>query len=156
MQNCFWCWSFLVLNEEPSRCRSILTSPIGLNFIAWNGANRGGAKYYHTSHPRWSWHWRAALFLTFHDVVLAEEISQLLYCSQNEIFWNGDIFWLKSLYLFLPKETGLLEWKYFWLLSWPLFYSCMPSMTSHLILFLRILESSKRLWIDLCYYFECN
>ena len=26
------------------------------------------------------------------DVVLAEEISHLLYCPHNEIFWSGDVF----------------------------------------------------------------
>ena len=98
---------FLVLNEEPSRCRPILTSPIGLNFIAWNGANRGDAKYYHTSHPRWSWHWRAALFLTFQKL--------LTWCWQKKFpsysivhkmrYFDMEIFsgWSLCIYSFLRK-----------------------------------------------------
>ena len=158
MQICLWCWSFWcwIKSLQDAVLYSlhllgwILLLEMALTVEMLNIITRAIQDGVGIEELLCSWHFRSC----WRGVGRRNFPATLLFTKWD--IWNGDIFWLKSLYLFLPKETGLLEWKHFWLLSWPLFYSCMPSMTTHVILFLRILESSKRLWIYLCYYFECN
>jgi len=120
----FWCWieslqdavlySFHLLNWDLPPWKSMKLSSSLDSFDALNGASCGEAGYYDTGYLRWSCHWRAAVFLTFQKLPTwcwQKKFPTYSIVHTTRYFGVVMFFRLKFLYLFLSKETGLLQWK---------------------------------------------
>ena len=120
----FWCWieslqdavlySFHLLNWDLPPWKSMKLSSSLDSFDALNGASCGEAGYYDTGYLRWSCHWRAAVFLTFQKLPTwcwRKNFPTYSIVHTTRYFGVVMFFWLKFIYLFLSKETGLLQWK---------------------------------------------